>query len=126
MSIKDLKAIIEDVRAFVNGSPFKIQLDKILHDSFIKEELDFVYAIVLDISKFSSKVLDICVEYLLETIMEINAVIHMIAEILEEHSKMWFSNWRTPNIYPLLEKLSKLRVPLHARTKRFYNIARVF
>lgn len=124
MSIKELKALIEDVRSFVKLSPFKLQLENIIHDSFIKEELDFIYAIILDIANFSSNTLDICIEYLLETVMEINAIIHAIAETLDDHSKLWFSGWRTPNIYIQLEKLAKLRSPLHSRTKRFYSIAR--
>lgn len=124
MSIKELKALIEDVRSFVKMSPFKIQLENIIHDSFIKEELDFIYAIILDIANFTSNTLDICVEYLLETVMEINTIIHVIAESLQEHSQKWFAGWRTPSIYIYLERLSKMRSPLHSRTKRFYSIAR--
>ena len=125
MNVADLKVLIENLKTFINRSKYNSQLEKILHDTFIKEELDYVYAIILDLPNIYCNVLDYCVQYLLETIQEINNIIISIDAVLENYYNSYFSYFRSPNIYYWIEKLHYIKKPLNSRAQRFFNIAKV-
>ena len=107
---------------FINSSGYKEELEQIYIELDYEIQLKYIKALLEDINKSSSKIIQMTIENIETIIIKIKKELKKIDKELEKHKTRYFFTWRKPNYYDNIENLRNFKKEIIKHTDYLIKI----